>query len=175
MNERTRENPNDVSKKITSNYRIQDNFLPVNLFQDLVDTLLSGGFEWYHHHDKYNDELVYFNHMFYWNYGFQSKFHNKLGAIMERLSPQAIVQIRANLFNRTVGKVKEFAPMGNYNFPHKVLLYTINANDGYTKLPDGTKIYSRDNRAVFFETDKPYVDTSCTNDVFRMTLHFHYF
>ena len=175
MNERTRENPNDVSKKITSNYRIQDNFLPVQDFNKLLEVFLGNSFEWYHNHDDIHDDLIYFSHNLYSDYGFQSKWSNKLGFFMQTLQPKSIVSIKANLYNRTVGKVKEFGPQMNFNFKHKVLIYNFNANDGYTKLPDGTKIYSRDNRAVFFEADSPYIDTSCTNDVFRMTLQFHYF
>ena len=55
------------------------------------------------------------------------------------------------------------------------MIYFINNNDGYTKLPDGTKLYTKENRAVFFNIKDPFIDTTCTNDVFRMTMTFHYF
>ena len=55
------------------------------------------------------------------------------------------------------------------------MLYFVNSNDGYTKLPCGTKLYSKDNRAIFFTAETPYIDTTCTDDVFRMTMAFNYF
>lgn len=156
-------------------YRIEDNFLPVGDFHSIVELLLSKKFEWNHYHSDTDNELVFFSHYFYRNYGFQSKFADKIDAFMRILKPHSIVQIRTCLFNRTLNKVKEFEPQQNYKFKHKVMIYTVNDNDGYTLLPDGTKIQSKENRAIFIESDKPYVDSSCTNDVYRATIQFHYF
>jgi len=172
--ERSRENPNDVSKKITSDYRIEDNFLEVNDFQNLINLLLGKQFDWYHNHDDKEDDLIYFNHFFYNNYGFVSKYSNQIKPFMKKLMANGFVQIRASLFNRTIGGIKEFTPDYTFEFDHKVLLYFINANDGYTTI-NGNKIYSRDNRGVWCNTNQPFTHTSCTNDVFRGVIEFHYF
>ena len=175
MSEEREVNPDAVlQKKITGGYRIVDDFLPVGDYQKLVNELLSGDFDWYHNHDAESDFLHYFNHIFYTNYGFSSKYANKLNGFISQINPAALIHVRANLFSKDT-KVKEFAPCVNFQFKHKCLLYFINSNDGYTKLSDGTKLYSKDNRAVFFDVDAPFIDTTCTDDVFRMTMTLHYF
>ena len=168
-------NPDAVlQKKITGGYRIVDDFLPVNDFNKLVKGFLGDGFDWYHNHDNNSDELHYFVHTFYTNYGFCSKYHNKLTPIIQQLNPASFVHIRANLFNKH-DTVEEFDHCINFGFKHKCMIYFINNNDGYTKLADGTKLYTKENRAVFFDVKDPFIDTTCTNDVFRMTMSFHYF
>ena len=168
-------NPDAVlQKKITGKYRIVDDFLELSDYNHLVNDLLSDQFDWYHNHDLKNDELHYFTHMFYNNYGFCSKYANKLNPFIKQLNPASFVHIRANLFSKH-DTVEEFEHCSNFQFKHKCVVYFINNNDGYTKLQDGTKLYSKDNRAVFFEVNEPFIDTTCTNDVFRMTMSFHYF
>ena len=175
MSEERTVNPDAIlQKKTTGAYRIVDDFLELNDYHQLVKLLLSSEFDWYHNHDTNRDDLHYFTHMFYNNYGFCSKYHNKLGEFIKKMNPASFVQIRANLFSKS-DKVVEFAPTQSFAFEHKCMLFFVNANDGYTKLSDGSKIYSKDNRAVFFNVKEPFIDTSCTDDVFRMTLSFHYF
>ena len=165
---------NEVSEKVTPTYKIVDNFLELSDYNNLVNDLLSDQFDWYHNHDKKLDHLHYFAHIFYTNYGFSSKFANKLNPFIKKINPASFVHIRATLFSKN-NKVEEFVPTNEFSFKHKCMLYFVNANDGYTKLPDGTKLYSKDNRAIFFEVNSPYIDTTCTNDVFRMTMAFNYF
>ena len=156
-------------------YSIEDNFLPLNDFHAILDIILSRKFEWNVYTDDIDEDLVFFSHYIYRNYGFQSKFHDAIKPLMEILKPHSIVQIRANLYNRTIGEVKEFEVEHKYKFKHKILLYMINDNDGYVKLPCGTKVESKQNRAILLETDQPYIESSCTDDVFRATIQFHYF
>jgi hypothetical protein len=165
---------NEITEKVTTPYRIVDDFLELNDFNNLVKDLLSGDFEWYHNHDTELDDLHYFAHIFYTNYGFSSKFANKLNPFIKLINPASFVHIRATLFSKN-NVVTEFGTINEFAFKHKCMLYFVNANDGYTKLPCGTKLYSKENRAVFFDVESPYIDTTCTNDVFRMTMVFNYF
>jgi hypothetical protein len=163
-----------LQTKVTSTYRIVDDFLELSDYTNLVNDLLSKEFDWYHNHDTKLDYLHYFTHTFYTNYGFSSKYANKLNPFIKKINPASFVHIEATLFSK-YDKVIEFAPVASFEFKHKCMLYFINANDGYTKLPCGTKLFSKDNRAVFFDVSSPYIDTTCTNDVFRMTMAFNYF
>jgi hypothetical protein len=168
-------NPDAIlQKKVTSKYRIVDDFLEIGDYNNLVNDLLSEKFDWYHNHDSNRDDLHYFTHVFYTNYGFSSKYANKLNPFIKQLNPASFVHIRATLFSK-YDKVEEFAPLVNFEFKHKCMIYFINNNDGYTKMSDGTKLYSKDNRAIFFDVEEPFIDTTCTNDVFRMTMTFNYF
>jgi len=163
-----------LQKKTTGTYRIVDDFLELSDYNNLVKDLLSGDFDWYHNHDTVRDDMHYFAHIFYTNYGFSSKFANKLNPFIKKINPASFVHIRASLFSQHK-EVVEFGVTNEFAFKHKCMLYFVNANDGYTKLPCGTKLFSKDNRAVFFEVGTPYIDTTCTNDVFRMTMEFNYF
>jgi hypothetical protein len=165
---------NEITEKVTTPYRIVDDFLEIGDYNNLVNDLLGDQFDWYHNHDSNRDDLHYFAHIFYTNYGFSSKFANKLNPFIKKINPASFVHIRATLFSKSE-EVVEFAPTNEFAFKHKCVLYFVNDNDGYTKLPCGTKLHSKDNRAVFFDVDKPYIDTTCTNDVFRMTMAFNYF
>jgi hypothetical protein len=163
-----------LQTKVTSTYRIVDDFLELSDYNNLVKDLLSDQFDWHHNHDITRDDMHYFAHIFYTNYGFSSKFANKLNPFIKKINPASFVHIRATLFSQHK-EVVEFGVTNEFSFKHKCMLYFVNANDGYTKLPDGTKLYSKDNRAVFFDVESPYIDTTCTNDVFRMTMAFNYF
>jgi hypothetical protein len=174
MSDRTVNPEAILQTKITGNYRIVDDFLELGDYNNIVKDLLSDEFDWYHNHDTELDDLHYFAHIFYTNYGFCSKFSNKLNPFIKKINPASFVHIRATLFSKN-NKVEEFAPTNEFAFKHKCMLYFVNSNDGYTKLPCGTKLHSKDNRAVFFDVASPYIDTTCTNDVFRMTMAFNYF
>ena len=163
-----------LQKKITGEYNIVDNFLEISDYNNLVNGLLNNNFDWYHNHDTTSDDLHYFTHTFYTNYGFSSKYHNKLTPFIKKINPASFVHIQATLFNKHT-TVQEFQPTNKFEFKHKCMIYFINNNDGYTKLADGTKLYTKENRAVFFDVKDPFIDTTCTNDVFRMTMSFHYF
>jgi hypothetical protein len=60
------------------------------------------------------------------------------------------------------------------NFKHKGIILYVNNNDGYTKLIDGTKIESIENRALFFDSSKKHCSTTCTNAESRINININY-
>ena len=55
------------------------------------------------------------------------------------------------------------------------LYFILNTCNGYTKLEDGTKVFSVENRALFFDSYTPHCSTSCTDKLYRSNININYF
>ena len=82
--------------------------------------------------------------------------------------------IKANLYP-SLNKIIEHGSHVDQNFKHNGFIYYLNTNNGYTKLSDGTKIESIENRGLFFDSSLPHQSTNCTDQNIRINLNFNYF
>ena len=63
----------------------------------------------------------------------------------------------------------------DYDFKHKGALFCLNTCNGYTKMYDGTKINSVENRMIFFDPTKEHASTNTTDSTKRVNINFNYF
>lgn len=171
-----------IKKKLT--YKVIDNLLHNNLFLDIKNYLLSSTFSWTFHDYVSNPEnkvekneskkSYYFIHSFYTNYGSCSEHINILNPLLEYIKPKALIMIKANLYP-SLNKIIEHGSHVDQNFKHNGFIYYLNTNNGYTKLSDGTKIESIENRGLFFDSSLPHQSTNCTDQNIRINLNFNYF
>ena len=70
--------------------------------------------------------------------------------IKENVSDQNILRIRSSLYPRRSSQNPD--PMHlDYDFPHKVCIYYVNTNNGYTMFENGEKVSSVENRLLIFD------------------------
>lgn len=102
------------------------------------------------------------------SYGFQ------LQPIVDLLEPKSLIRVKGNFYPRTC-KVEEHIPHHDYDFPHKGAIFFLNTCDGFTRLNDGTKIESVENRMLLFDPSEPHNSSSCSDEKARFNVNFNYF
>tara|TARA_X000000368_G_C23027312_1_gene710856 strand:+ start:920 stop:1453 length:534 start_codon:yes stop_codon:yes gene_type:complete len=173
---------------------IQDNFLPLNEFEQLRDGLLRWDFPWYIAHvvndiEEYVDEMfnMQFSHLFYNTYSPQCDQISILEPILKKLQPIAIFKIKANMMPNQ-GKIVEHGlhtdvtdtkthlinSISKIKDHMKTSILYLNTNNGYTKFEDGTKVESVANRMVTFPNHIMHTGTTTTDSQYRLVLNLNY-
>ena len=163
-------------------YKIIDNVLQKSIADNIAEDLLVGAkFPWF-----YDSSVVYtksvdtlnnyqFIHVFY-NHHNINGLYSIIAPIVEYLSPESLIRIKANLNPRTESRYK-FEYHTDYeskSSDRKTAIYYVNSNDGITILEDGTEIESVANRLVIFDQKISHTGTTCTNQKVRCLINFNY-
>ena len=94
--------------------------------------------------------------------------------ILNKFDIKALIRIKINFYSRTEKLVKH-SQHTDFNFECKSALFYVNDNDGYTSFSDETKIPSKANTLVHFNSQIPHHSTNCTDKDLRCTINFNYF
>ena len=161
-------------------YKIVDNFLPKNEFKIIQDLFYSQNFPWYYNKGvsvtNISSDGIYFTHLFYF---FKkddlnvSSHYNRILPIISRLDVKSILRIKGNLYSKT-NTIFEHGGHIDYDFTHKGFLYYINTNNGFTKLSNGIKVESVENRGLFFDPSLIHNSSTCSDSDSRININFNY-
>ena len=142
-------------------HTIVDNFLKAEEFQALKNSILSEEFPWFAYsgitHPNFNDtgklqalnetkDWAFF-HLFYQNHKPNSDYFDILNSLITKLKIKALLRSKANLYPRTTN-IEEHKFHYDYKEPNKSAVFSLNTNDGFTILSDGTKVKSIENRIL---------------------------
>lgn len=159
-----------------ADFKLIDNFLEDDLFASLHDEIMGFNLPWY----KYDsiadptDRGLYFTHSLYDSFTIRSDLFYKFAPLIDFLSPKALVVAKLNLFMGTE-EVKKHGMHIDHPFPHKGAVFYINTNDGVTTFEDGTEVNSVANRLMLFDSSKPHCSSSCSDELYRISLNVTYF
>ena len=123
------------------------------------------------HDEKYNFQFI---HPFYSDFNFVSQHAKMLQPFIDRLKPRAIVRIKANLSPCTDTIIKFDNHIDVPDFIGKTAIYYVNSNNGKTVFADGTKVDSKENRMVIFDSHLAHSGTTCTDEKVRCVINFNY-
>ena len=172
---------------MATDYKIIDNFLSSDVYKELHDILLpineaipmnktapwlcfdSIGTE----KGEEDKMLISFVHMIYAHQPV-SFLHDKLIPHITKLNIKSLIRMKGNMYPRTETQ-KEHGMHTDFEFPHKAAILSINTCDGYTKLEDGTKIDSVENRMLIFDASKDHCSSTCTDQPVRVNININYF
>lgn len=159
-------------------YKIIDNFIDKNQFQKIVNTLFDNNFPWFFQNEinsnyEKNNNSFYFTHLLYIDNKVNSQFYDLFLPILNKIKIKTLMRVKINCYTSTE-KIKENKPHTDENYKHKGCVFSFNTCDGYTKLKDGTKIKSIENRALFFDPSLPHQSTTCTNAKARFNMNVNY-
>jgi hypothetical protein len=158
--------------------KIQDNFLPKEIFNSIKNTMIGVDFDWYYSNaitdEKLDRKEFQFVHMFY-HCGKPRQSYVVIEPLIQKIMPFSLVRAKANLLTVTNQIV-------TYDF-HKDFLrdnlttavFYINTCNGYTLFKDGTKVQSVENRLVSFDSGLEHTGTSCTDENIRVVINLNYF
>ena len=150
-----------------SKIEIIDNFLNEEDFEELRKFLMSPNSQWRfvdfiaHKDGRDQDKDGYFVHSFTDRdpNSFVERFEvsphlRKVGKLMDsikkKLKFREILRIRSSLYPRRE-KQKPDPFHVDYNFNHKVCIFYVNTNNGFTLFENGEKVNSVANRLLIFE------------------------
>jgi len=122
-----------------------------------------------------NWRLSYLVHPLYSDFWIQSEqFSMIMPIIIKHLNIHALVRAKINLYP-CQDTLTEHGVHSDFPFNHKAALYYLNTCDGYTKLKDGTKIESVENRMLIFDGSIIHASTNTSNVNARYNISINYF
>lgn len=152
-----------------------DNHISENDMQWLEKELFSENFPYY-----YQSSITSFDneYMFTHNLIKDCKSNSDwaepiLSKIMEKISHQQIIRAKVNLYSKT-DKIVVHPFHTDSDIEHKVALFYINTNDGYTEFESTERVNSNRNRILFFDGNKRHRSTTCTNSKIRINININY-
>jgi hypothetical protein len=85
---------------------------------------------------------------------------------------KSLIRIKANMYPHT-DTLKENEQHVDLSFPHHAAVFSLNTCDGFTRMNDGNKVDSVENRIVFFDASLPHNSTTTTNKA-RYNINFNW-
>ena len=158
--------------------KIIDDFLELEKFTLLQQTMMSDTFPWFYRPTSAYEEdgVTQLVHLFY-NYNLPNKVNSSrieiLDSVLKKLNAIALVRIKANL---TYPNKKAEAIHSDFNYKNlKTGLYYLNTNDGGTKIKDKF-VKSVANRMVIFPAATPHtVVRHMDPNIGRFIINFNYY
>jgi len=166
-------------KKI--NYKVIDNFLSEEEYNNIHNLLHNKYFPWYYFPDITNTNkeskgyLFYLAHTFYAEDSPNSSYFNQIKFLLKKIDTKSLIRIKANLYPNQ-GNNEPLNEMHiDYPFKHKGAIYSINTCNGGTILKDGTFIKSVKNRLLLFDPSEMHDSKSASDVKARLNININYF
>ena len=158
-------------------FQIVDNFLEKEEFLKIKNVMTGCNFPWYYSstvaHDNAKDGF-YFTHTFFDDLNISSDKFNLLYPIFKKLNLKSLIKVKGNFYPKTP-KIKEHNTHKDFNFKHNGFIFYINTNNGFTRLKNGEKIESIENRGLLFDPSFNHNSSTCTDQDSRININFNYF
>ena len=147
-------------------------------FKEIQYQMTEGStFPWYYNQyvttaDQVEDQFQ-FTHTFFKEWEFRSEWAKMLNPLLIAINPKAWLRIKANLGPRQ-SEIVEQGWHTDFDFHCTTAVFYLNDTDGYTIFEDGTKVESKANRLVEFDSQLKHSGTSHTNTRTRVVLNLNY-
>lgn len=157
--------------------KIVDCAIDKGTFSDLQRAFLGHDTPWIYSPvvDGVNDPIGYYTHNIYMH---DSPCSHLYDFVLPRISDllidlKSLLRIRLISFCRT-HEIHQFGQHQDYPFDHCGMLLYINTNNGYTRLENGDKVMSKENRVFYHNPSHLHNSTSCTDAERRVVLTVNY-
>ena len=158
-----------------SSIQIIDNYLPINKFRYLQNIFFNpdSAFPWFYVNyisQETDDSDFYFYHFLYKDEKKCSPFYDQM---IPSLIDKKVYRAKCNLYTK---KDKEIHTGYHVDLPykHRVLLYSLNTNNGFTLFENGDKILSKENQAVLFDGKIKHKSVAQTDERVRININIDY-
>ena len=162
--------------------KIIDNFLSLNEFHTIRSLVISDSFPWYYQPwvakaDVTKDQPWnwYQTHLLMKDNRILSPHYEEIADIFlpkfEDL--RSLMRIKTNFYPHTE-TLREHLPHTDYKFEHTAAIFSVNTCDGFTRMKDGTKVDSVENRIVFFDGSQLHNSSTTTTNPLRCNINFNY-
>ena len=154
--------------------KLIDNFLEKNLFSQIKNILTNDNFSWYYksvvgHSEDRSD--FFFCHLLFENEQQTSPyFSNILMPILGKLNFNYLIRAKINLYTKKEKEIKT-AFHTDFSKKHKVALYSVNTNNGYTLFKNKEKVYSKENQLILFNGELEHCSVAQTDENIRININ----
>lgn len=174
-------------------YQVIDNFLSYRDFKNLRDSIIDNiDFAWFINNNvttsdyKEENQIDYHNQNWNWYlthtlylHAPYSTYYNMVNELFAQKFNdidmfKTWMRIKANFYPHTE-KVKEHQKHYDYPFPHKAAVFSLNTCDGFTRMANGDKIDSVENRIVIFDGSEYHNSSTTSNCKQRVNINFNWF
>jgi len=170
--------------------KIIDNFLPEEEFKGLQNSLINNDqFPLYIQNSVAYDSNIEEWNKNYWNwYATHIVYANDQIVSEEAFPPiqnlfvprikevhplRSLMRIKINFYPYT-DTVKEHQPHFDYDFDHYGAIFSLNTCNGFTRLKDGSKIDSVENRFFIFDSSQFHNSSTTSNAQSRYNINFNF-
>ncbi len=173
--------------------RVIDDFLPKEVFKELQDLIVYNyNFPFYFQKyvNRYEGNPGSCLDSEYWNWyaihilfcdGKHSSISTHYQRIFDMFVPllqdtgmyRMMMRMKVNMYPGTE-TLKEHYPHADYPFAHNAGLFSLNTCNGFTRLLDGTKIDSVENRMLLFDGATLHNSTTTTDAPARFNINFNF-
>ena len=147
------------------------------IFQQINNTLRNPNFPWFYSGttaDLYDSSDYLFYHWLYRDGSQMSEHFNKiLMPLIGRLHINSLLRCKVNLYTKKSKHIKT-AFHTDSNEPHKVALFSINTNNGYTLFKNKEKAPSVENTMVLFDGQREHCSVTQTDENVRINININY-
>jgi len=159
--------------------KIIDNFLSEKA-HTLISERVTGGFFPYLYSSgtATPDDKSYFmfNHALFWdNQPCTSSYDiiTLLFPLMAKVEHSKLLRAKVNLYTKSNNQIVTGFHT-DQDAEHKVLLYSVNSNNGYTLFKDGSKVPSVANQAVIFDGKLEHSSVTQTDENIRVNININF-
>ena len=158
-------------------FQVIENFLPQNTADFIEKEMLCNTFPWYYS-DAINtpedNDKFFFSHSIIHEGEINSKFYDNIAfPILNKLQSNKIFRVKCNLYpKQNKGITKGFHT--DMEQEHKVLLYYVNTNDGFTLFENGDIVPSIKNTALLFNGNLKHMAVLQTDKKVRINININY-
>jgi len=159
--------------------KIIHNLLEPSVFKDIQNFIFnSHSFPLFYHNDvgkKGDTSDFMFTHLFYADGKQNSDFMPRIvNPILNILKPKKLIRVKLNCYTKKEKHIKTAYHI-DYQYPHKVALFSLNTCNGYTYFKKSKKkVYSVENDCVIFDGLLEHCSVNQTNENLRMNININY-
>ena len=165
-----------------TNFKVIDNFLNDDDLNDIKDNLFKSPLYYQKTVAGMNDSDSYWDYYFsdvlYIHHKPRSDvFDNVYNMFIPKFQKygtfKSLLRIKLNFYPHTE-TLKEHGQHVDYDFSCYGAIFSLNTCDGFTRLHDGTKVDSIENRMLFFDPSLPHNSSNTTSDYGRSNINFNF-
>ena len=167
--------------------KVVDNFLDLSSFNQIKELIVNDTLPFFVQEtvaddsEEYhlNKELwnTYYVHLLYYDDRPQSPYLDRIGPlILPKLYDgwmRSLMRMKVNLYPHTE-TLREHGQHTDSTFPQNAAVFSLNTCDGFTRMEDGTKIESVENRIVFFDATRLHNSSTTTTAKGRYNINFNF-
>jgi len=156
---------------------LNKDFLNEDVFLKIKSTLLSNNFPWFYNsftgniNDRSN--FLFYHYLFKDNLQESDFFNLILVPILSKLDCSFLIRAKINLYTKKEQQIETDFHV-DQTYKHKVAIFSVNSNNGFTLFEDGRKITSEENQIAFFEGDLKHCSVNQTDENVRINININY-
>tara|TARA_R100000005_G_C4994847_1_gene201790 strand:- start:1904 stop:2383 length:480 start_codon:yes stop_codon:yes gene_type:complete len=158
-------------------FYIVDNFLPKDYFKEIQDLVVHNEyFPWFLNKGKVTKEDgdYQFTHTLVSYKKINSQLYDNFVPLFEKINPKEIQRAKFNLTPKTSNQEASPPHVDYHDGDIKACVFYLNTNNGFTYFGE-EKVFSVENRIVFFNGNHEHGGATCTDSNVRVVLNINYF